>query len=177
VFDTRVLYENETCPNCGKRALSQKAHLYQEPRSKDELLFFVSLCDQCNYKKTEIMPVAPSTHVKSNHNIITIKKPKDLETKIYRASTASIEIPELEIKMEPGIQADFFITNIERILLKFKESCQFLLRDDPEPAAKAILEKRIQELDACIAGKREFSVILEDPEGYSYILPFDENYA
>jgi zinc finger protein len=122
------------------------------------------------------MPVAPSTHVKSNHNVITIKDPKDLETKIYRASTGSIEIPELEITLEPGIQAECYITNIERILLKFKESCQFLLRDDPEPAAKAILENRIRDLDECLAGKREFTVVLDDPEGFSYILPIDEHY-
>jgi zinc finger protein len=177
MFDTRILFENEACPSCGKRSLSQRAHLYKEPRSKDELLFFVTLCDECNYKKTEIMPVAPSTHVKSNHNVIKIKDPKDLETKIYRASSGSIEIPELEIILEPGIQAEFYITNIERILLKFKESCQFLLRDEPEPAAKAILEKRIQEIDECLLVKREFTIVLDDPEGFSYILPLDENYA
>jgi zinc finger protein len=177
LFDTRTLFENEACPCCGKRALSQRAHLYKEQRSKDELLFFVTFCDECNFKKTDIMPLSPSTHVKSNHNVIKIKYPNDLETKIYRASTGSIEIPELEIILEPGIQADLFITNIERILLKFKESCQYLLRDDPEPVAKAILEKRIQDLDDCLVVKREFTVVLDDPEGFSYILPIDENYA
>ncbi len=175
--DTRTLFENEVCPSCGKRALSQRAHLYQEPRSKDELLFFVTLCDECNFKKTEIMPLAPSTHVKSNHYVIKIKDPKDLETKIYRASTGSIEIPELGMRLEPGIQAEFYITNMERIILKFKESCQFLLRGDPEPEAKAILEKRIQDLDDCLLVKREFTVVLDDPEGFSYILPLDENPA
>ncbi len=123
------------------------------------------------------MPLAPSTHVKSNHYVIKIKNPKDLETKIYRASTGSIEVPELEITLEPGIQAEFFITNIERVLLKFKESCQFLLRNDPEPAAKAVLDRRVQELDECLAVKREFTVVLDDPEGFSYILPLDENPA
>ncbi|NMC05766.1 MAG: ZPR1 zinc finger domain-containing protein [Candidatus Lokiarchaeota archaeon] len=177
MFDTRILYENESCPSCGKRAFSQKVHLYQEPRSKDELLFFVSSCDACNYKKTEIMPVAPSKHVKSNRNIIKINSPKDLETKIYRASTGSIEIPELEVKLEPGIQADLFITNIERVLLKFKESCEFLLRDDPDPDAKAILERRLQDIEECIHAKREFTVILDDPEGFSYILPVNDDYA
>ncbi len=175
MFDTRTLFENEVCPACGKQALSQKAHLYVEPRSKDELLFFVTSCTECNYKKTEIMPLAPSTHVKSNHNCIKVKDPKDLETKIYRASTGSVEIPELEVKLEPGPSAEFFITNIERILLKFKESCQFLLRCDPEPAEKAILERRIRDLDDCLAVKREFTVVVDDPDGFSYILPLDEN--
>ncbi len=177
MFDSRTLFENEVCPSCGKRTLSQKVYLYKEPRSKDELLFFVTLCDECNYKKTEIMPLAPSTHVKSNHYSVKIKDLKDLEIKIYRASTASIEIPELEIKLEPGPSADFFITNIERVLLKFKESCEFLLRGDPEPGVSAILEKRIEDLDDCLSVKRQFTIVMDDPEGFSYILPFDENPA
>lgn len=175
MFDSRILFENEACPSCGKRTLSQKAHLYKEPRSKDELLFFVTLCEDCNYKRTEIMPLAPSTHVESTHNVIKIARPKDLETKIYRASTGSIEIPELEIKLEPGIAAEFFITNMERILLKFKDSCQFLLQDETEPAAKAMLERRIRDLDDCLAVRREFTVVMDDPEGFSYVLPPDEN--
>nr|MDO8118909.1 ZPR1 zinc finger domain-containing protein [Candidatus Sigynarchaeota archaeon] len=177
MFDSRTLFENAVCPCCGNRTLSQKAHLYKEPRSKDELLFFITLCDECAFKKTEIMPLAPSTHVKSNHNCISIKDQNDLEIKIYRAPTCSIEIPELEIKLEPGASAEFFITNIEHILLKFKESCQFLLRNDPEPSAKAILERRIRELDECLAVKREFTVVMDDPEGFSYILPPDEKPA
>jgi zinc finger protein len=171
MFDARTLFEGETCPICGKKTLGQKAFLYKEPRSMDELIFFVTLCAECNFKKTEVMPLAPSSHVTTNHHVISIKTQDDLETKIYRASTGSIEIPELEIKLEPGIQADFFITNIERILLKFKDSCQFMLQDAEEEPTRLILEKRIKEIDECISGKREFTVVLDDPEGFSYVLP------
>ncbi|HME51227.1 MAG TPA: ZPR1-type zinc finger protein [Candidatus Lokiarchaeia archaeon] len=171
MFETRTLYEGEKCPGCGKNSLSQKVYLYKEPRSHDELLFFVILCEECNFKKTEIMPLAPSSHAKSNKYILKIKRPKDLETKIYRASTGSIEIPEIEMVVEPGIQAEFFITNIERILLKFKESCEFLLDNSSDQETLDLLQKRIQDLDDLLAVKREFTVILEDPEGFSYILP------
>jgi zinc finger protein len=171
VFEARTLYEGEKCPCCGKNSLSQKVYQYKEPRSHDELLFFVILCEECNFKKTEIMPLAPSTHVKSNKYVLKIKKPKDLETKIYRASTGSIEIPEVEMTLEPGIQADLFITNIERILLKFKESCEFLLGNSDDQEALDLLRKRIQELDDFLAVRRKFTVILEDPEGFSYVLP------
>jgi len=171
MFETRTLYDGEKCPCCGKNSLSQKVHLYKEPRSNDELLFFVLLCENCNFKKIEVMPLAPSTHVKSNRYVLKIKKPKDLEAKIYRASTGSIEIPELEMILEPGVQAEFFITNIERILLKFKESCEFLLNNSDDQETLELLRKRIQDLDDLLAVKREFTVILEDPEGFSYILP------
>jgi len=117
------------------------------------------------------MPLSPSSHVKSNKYVLKIKKPKDLEAKIYRASTGSIEIPELEMRLEPGIQADLFITNIERILLKFKESCEFLLNNSEDQETSETLRKKIQDLDDLLAVKREFTLILEDPEGFSYILP------
>lgn len=171
MFETKTLFESEKCPACGKNTLSQKVYLYKEPQSHDELLFFVILCDECNFKKTEVMPLQPSSHVKSNKNILKVKKPKDLETKIYRASTGSIEIPELEMILEPGIQAEFFITNIERILLKFKESCEFLLKNSDNEETSEILRKRIQDLDDFLMVRREFTIILEDPEGFSYILP------
>ena len=171
MFETRTLYKGEKCPGCGKNTLSQKVYLYKEPRSHDELLFFVILCEECNFKKTEIMPLAPSSHVKSNRYVLKIKKPKDLEAKIYRASTGSIEIPELEMVMEPGVQAEFFITNIERILLKFKESCEFLLENSDDQETSDKIRQKLQDLDDLLAVKREFTVILEDPEGFSYILP------
>jgi len=121
------------------------------------------------------MPLNPSSHVNSNKYILKIASPEDLETKIYRASTGSIEIPELEMILEPGIQADFFITNIERVLLKFKEICEYMLKDNENVTIKDLLEKRIRDIGDLLAVKREFTLILEDPEGFSYVLPKTDN--
>ena len=47
----------------------------------------------------------------------------------------------------------------------------------PDIIEKYLVALDIAELDACLAGKREFTIVLDDPEGFSYVLPIDEQYA
>ncbi|MFX0099400.1 MAG: ZPR1 zinc finger domain-containing protein [Candidatus Hodarchaeota archaeon] len=174
MHESKQLFTNKKCIFCGENQLSQLLMIYAEPLSGDEIMIFTTSCDNCNYKKSETMPVKPSKYAKSNHYELKIKTPEDMESKIYRAPSASIEIPSLEMSLEPGIAAEFFITNVEGVLLKFKNACEFLLRDEDNKDRKKLLEQRIKTLSEYIKGNGMFNLILFDSEGYSYVQPKNE---
>lgn len=171
LFESRVLASGEPCPACKARSLSQTMYLYQEPKTLDEILIFTTHCDNCGFKKADTMPVQPSHHARAKRFILHVESIEDMDSKIYRASTASIEIPDLEILLEPGLKADFFITNVEGVLLKFKEICLYMLRDENEDKARDVINARIKDIDSLLALERPFRVIIDDADGFSYVLP------
>ncbi len=165
------LFIDETCPACNSKELWIRTVSYKEPLSEDELLLMSIVCKKCGYKKSDIIPMAPSAMVKGNKYILTITEPGDLESKLFRSPSATIEIPELEITLEPAANADFFLTNVERILMKFKDICEYMKRDTNDEDITSILNKKIEQIDIFMKGMEKFTLILEDPEKYSYIIP------
>jgi zinc finger protein len=174
VYSSREVFSRQRCPACGQEDLRQYVVVYRERVFEDELLIFTTICDSCNYKKNDVMPVKPSSLVKAKKYVLAIESQEDLYSKVYRAPTASIEIPELEISMEPGFKADLFITNIERILLKFREICEFMQGDEEDEATRELLQVKMQAIDEYLAGTQGFTFILEDEDGFSYVLPARE---
>lgn len=148
--------------------------IYRERVFEDELLLFTTICDSCNYKRNDVMPVKPSSFAKAKKYILVVELQEDLYSKVYRAPTASIHIPDLEISMEPGFKAEMFITNIERILLKFREICEFMLGDEDDESIRALLLQKMQAIDGYLEGTQGFTFVLEDEDGYSFVLPARE---
>lgn len=171
---SKQLFSNEKCPFCNENQLSQMLFIYAEPKTGDEIMIFTTSCANCNYKQSEAMPVKPSKYAKSKHYELTISSPDDLESKIFRAPSASIEIPQLEMALEPGISAEFFVTNVEGVLLKFKDACNFILRDEDDADKRELLEKKISKLVEFIEGKGTFTLVIDDSDGYSYVQPKNE---
>nr|MDO8116171.1 ZPR1 zinc finger domain-containing protein [Candidatus Sigynarchaeota archaeon] len=172
--ETQELYLDETCPACNSKELWIRTTTYKEPKSGDELLLMGIVCKKCGYKKSDVMPLLPSVHASGKRHILTIEEPVDLESKLFRSPTATIEIPELEISLEPGTNADFFLTNVERILLKFKEICEYMRKDLEDEGRKVILNNKISQIDRLMKVMEKFTLILEDPEKFSYITPARE---
>ena len=141
MFEKKQVFSGEKCPACQEDQLDQNVVIYVEPKSKDELLIFTTICNNCKFKNSDIMPTGPSIFAGKKKFVVEVESQKDLDSKIFRSSSASIEIPELEIKLEPGIQAEFFITNIEGILFKFQESCKFLLKNEKKKRGNRNFEK------------------------------------
>ena len=72
-------------------------------------------CDKCNYSKNDIIPI----ETKMGPGIMSLKveDERDLKSKIYRSSTGKLEIPELELIVDPGPAAKFYYTNVEGVFV------------------------------------------------------------
>jgi zinc finger protein len=110
------------CPVCKKGQLILSKTIHNLPDG-DKILIMKFECNKCDFTKNDIIPV--DTPIKPSKFILKVNEKEDLESKIFRSFSGVLEIPELEIEIEPGPAADFFITNVEGILQRMKDADLF----------------------------------------------------
>jgi zinc finger protein len=101
--------------------------------------------------------------------VVKVSGSGDLKIMVARSNTASIEIPELELRLDPAGHSQAFVTNIEGVLMRFEEALQRLKILDG--STENVESDRIQGmLELAREGKLSFTVIIEDPQGNSTLV-------
>ncbi len=157
--------ETMRCPMCGKETLEVSIYTYNMPMIGD-VVFVVGKCKNCGYKFVDVKTLES----KGNQKItFKVKDSKDLNTLLLRSSTATLEIPELEAEISPGPASQGFLTTVEGVLHRIKDVLEMLCRDAETEKEKEECERRLKDLQAALEGKKEFTIIIRDPEGHSKI--------
>jgi len=99
---------------------------------------------------------------------------EDYTTKIVRSANGTIRFPEIGAIIEPGPSADGFINNIEGILQDIIDKARFLLRDASTDVERAKIADYIQLIHDYVENNLPIDIIIEDPLGNSFIIPYDE---
>jgi zinc finger protein len=159
------------CPSCDKGILTIDTLEY-DLLDGDKMLIIKFSCDQCNYHKNDVIPM--TTRIEPGIMTLKVLDEKDLNSKIYRSPTGKLEIPELELVVDPGPRADFYYTNVEGILFRFEQAVSIyknnLEQNDPQTNE---IEAILEDLKKAINGELKFTLIITDPGGGSYIIPQD----
>lgn len=159
------------CPSCDNGVITIDKIEYDLPDG-DKMLIIKFICNTCNYHKNDIIPM--TTRMDPGIMSLQILDENDLKSKIYRSPTGKLEIPELELIVEPGPMADFYYTNVEGILFRFEEAVSIyknnLERNDPELNE---IEEILGDLKKAVNGELMFTLKITDPGGGSYIIPQD----
>jgi zinc finger protein len=161
------------CPACKQGIIKINKTVYDLP-DKDKMLILKFECDKCSFLKNDIIPL--TTNMNSGIMTLEVTSEADLKSKIYRSPMGKIEIPELELAVEPGSRADFYYTNVEGILLRF-ESAVSIYRNNLEEGDQQIAEidDLLKDLKEAMKGRLKFTLIITDTQGGSYILPHDKS--
>jgi len=154
------------CPICGNRTLQIKETEYYVPYLGKALLVS-RYCTSCHYRKSEIVPLEPKRHQRI---YVRITSEDDFKVKIVRTSTTSIEIPEHGIYIYPGIDAPFFITNVEGILQRFYDAARriAILSQNKEERIASMLF--LEKIDKLRKDPSPFTLILDDPAGLAKVI-------
>ncbi|MFX0070036.1 MAG: ZPR1 zinc finger domain-containing protein [Candidatus Hermodarchaeota archaeon] len=160
------------CPSCKEGIITIDKTEYDLPDS-DKMLIIRFVCNKCDYHKNDIIPL--TTRMESGKMILKVTEENDLKSKVYRSPTGKLEIPELELVVEPGPNANFYYTNIQGILFRFEQAVSIYRKnlndEDPEVAE---IEDILKDLKKAINGNLEFTLIITDLGGGSYIIPLDK---
>jgi zinc finger protein len=160
------------CPSCQEGTIDITRNVYNLPDG-DKMLILKFECNTCTFHKNDIIPL--TTHMEPGIMTLQIKNEEDLKSKIYRSPVGTLEIPELDLIVEPGPRADFYYTNVQGILFRFEDAVSIyrnnLDEDDPE---KTEIDELLKNLNQAIDGKLEFTLKITDPQGGSYIIPQDD---
>ncbi len=171
-FDTDPDYDIK-CPSCANGNIKISKHVHDLPDG-DKMLLIKFECNSCSFFKNDVIPL--TTNLNPGIFRLRITNEEDLKSKVYRSPLAKLEIPELEMEVEPGPNADFYFTNVEGILFRFKTALKIYMKDLEDRSLDYLKLIKINEnLKNAIEGKFPFTLIISDLEGGSYIVPIDNS--
>ncbi len=161
------------CPSCQEGIIDIVKSIYDLPDG-DKMLILKFECNRCNFHKNDVIPL--STNMEPGIMTLQILDENDLKSKIYRSPAGKLEIPELELIVEPGPRADFYYTNVQGILFRFENAVSIyrnnLEENDPESSE---IDALMFNLRQAIDGKFKFTLKITDLQGGSYIIPLDKS--
>jgi len=156
------------CPVCKEKTFTVMQRIDHIPYFGEVLETFAS-CSHCKYKSSDVLPVedkkAPALHKK------TISKETHLSLRLVKSKNATIEIPEIGLKIAPGPDSEAFITNIEGMIDRIIDIVAGFKAHHPDK--KTEIDKTLKSLDLMKKAKKPFTLIIRDKSGQSAILDED----
>ncbi|MDR2855706.1 MAG: ZPR1 zinc finger domain-containing protein [Methanomicrobiales archaeon] len=153
------------CTSCGAQIVYHH-HLTSIPYFSDTLIVSMT-CLECGYREHDAQCL--STRSPSRY-ILHVKGTAELMCRVVRSTAARIIIPELGVQIDPGPACEGFISNGEGVLTRVDKVLDTVLqRDDNTEEIVARIHERKQMIRDILDGKKEMTLILEDPHGTSTI--------
>ncbi|CAL1714821.1 unnamed protein product [Somion occarium] len=153
-----------TCSSCGHRCdtLIKKVNI---PYFKDVLIMSTN-CEACGYRDNE---VKSGSAISPQGKRITLKVEDrdDLSRDILKSESAGLQIPEIDLVLQPGTLGGRF-TTLEGILDQVYEELSEKVFSDAKVGDSAF-ENFLQRLKQVKTAEQPFTVILDDPLANSYI--------
>lgn len=161
-----------TCPHCKEGIVKVNRTLHKLP-DQEEILILLMECEKCSFSRSDVIPLSSAFQP----GIYTIHVTQgDLTAKIFRSPTGKISLPEADFEIEPGRSAEYMITNVEGILNRMMKWSKFMLRDYEEHEEEyPKVQKTLDILTKCKNGTMDFTIILTDKGGGSYVTTSKED--
>ena len=152
------------CPTCN----TEIEYLYTTENIPyfSDILIISAICPSCGYRFVDTQMLKHGEPVRYVYRTATAE---DLAVRIVRSMSASIEIPELGVRIDPGATCQGFVSNIEGVLDRIVQAVGSAIIDgdaDEQENARLLLEK----ISHVKSGELPVTIILEDPTGNSAIV-------
>lgn len=168
-IDTEVQTFNATCPACHSECPTHMK-VVNIPHFKD-VIIMSTVCEHCGYKSNEVK-TGGAVPEKGRKVTLKVTDPDDLARDILKSETCGLQIPELNLDLNPGTLGGRF-TTIEGLLVQVFEELNSKVfqgsSDSMDDVTKANWTVFLSKLQEAIDGKIEFTVIMTDPLAASYI--------
>ena len=152
------------CPHCN----TEIEYIYQTENIPyfSDILIISAICDSCGYKYvyTQLLRVNEPARYE-----VAVDTEEDLGIRVVRSMSASIEIPELGVRIDPGPACQGFVSNIEGVLDRVEQIVEGALlwgEEEERENARTLLEK----IEGVKCGEIPITLILEDRCGNSAII-------
>jgi zinc finger protein len=152
------------CPYCN----TETEYIYQTENIPyfSDILIISAICSSCGYKYVDTQLLK---HGDPAQYTVTVESEEDLAIRVIRSMSASLEIPELGVRIDPGPACQGFVSNIEGVLDRIEQIVKGALLwgdEDERGNARALLEK----IEGVKSGEISLTLILEDRCGNSEII-------
>ena len=168
-IDPSLISFNEVCPACSKPC-EARMHPIDIPHFK-EVIIMATCCEHCGYKSSEVRTGGPIEPL-GRKIILKVESLEDMSRDVLKSSSCSVFIPEIDLHLGTGTLGGRF-TTLEGLLDEVKDELinkvPFCLGDSADASRKEKLNSIVASLDDIMGGKRQCTVILDDPLGRSYL--------
>lgn len=157
---------NTDCPVCkGKNSLEMTSKTEEIPYF-GEILESTILCRECGYRHSDTICLEQKDPVRYS---LTIKK-NNLNARVVKSQSATLRIPELGLKVEPGPKSQGYVSNVEGVLGRFESAIATAIEwAEDETTVKNAL-KILENIENLKSGEFSATLIIEDPFGHSTII-------
>lgn len=153
------------CPVCGgKNTMDVITRTENIPYFGDIMESLVS-CPQCGYKHSDVICLEQKEPIKYS---LIIKKDK-LSVRVVKSQTATISIPELGLKVEPGPKSIGYVSNIEGVLNRFQDAVETAINLFEDAESQKNGKNILEQIENVRIGNLNVEIIIEDPFGHSVI--------
>ena len=168
------------CPVCGGVGqVKMITHIDEIPYFGEHTQVTL-MCDACSWRQTDFIPAEGK---KAGAWALLIDHPEKLTSRVVRASSCTVRIPELDLAVNPGSNATGYVSNVEGVLKRFLDIINMVQRDlmAADEAEDANTQQQLAQLinmSAILTQLNEpdaapVTVELLDPHGHSMIIHED----
>lgn len=154
------------CPACDSEDLETRMEHLEIPHF-GEVIQLTYLCEVCGFRRSDLTITKEEEAARYR---LEVTEEGDLGTRVIRSSSGHFEIPELDVRAEPGRAADAFVTNAEGILDRCKNAIETALRGTEDPEERQRAQTLLERADRLRSVEETWTVLVEDPKGNSAIL-------
>ncbi|MFZ0004776.1 MAG: ZPR1 zinc finger domain-containing protein [Methanoregula sp.] len=152
------------CPYCN----TEIEYIYKTENIPffSDILIISAVCPSCGYRYVDTQLLKNADPVRYEMPITTRD---DLDVRVVRSMTASLEIPELGVRIDPGPACEGFVSNVEGVLNRIAQAIKTAIRDgdDVEQENGRVLLEKIASISA---GETPATLIIQDPMGNSALV-------
>jgi zinc finger protein len=151
------------CPCCN----TEIQYLYKTENIPyfSDILIISAICPECGYKFVDTQLLK---HGEPARYTVAISSEADLSIRVIRSMGASIEIPELGVRIDPGPQCQGFVSNVEGVLDRIEQVVQGAFKWGTE-VERENATALLADIARVKAGTYPITLIVEDPCGNSGI--------
>ena len=167
-----------SCPGC-MHPCTTNMKMVDIPHFRQVVIMNTS-CDDCGYKSNDVK-TGGEIPEKGRKVVLKVRNKEDLARDILKSESCALECPELSLAVNPGTLGGRF-TTVEGLLTQVRDDLHNQIFEADADAGKearkndslAAEEKSrweafFDDLNAAIAGEKEFSIVLTDPLAASYV--------
>ena len=165
-YNNEIMYSD--CPVCGGQKTLEVTNWTDNIPYFGDILETAVLCKECGYQSSDSISLSQNDPVRF---ILEIDESK-LNTRVAKSQTATLTIPDLGLKVEPGPKSQGYVSNVEGILNRFESAIVRALTLEGENIDKTVEDNAldlIEKLASIKMGELSTKLVLEDPFGNSVI--------
>jgi len=158
------------CPICGgKGTLKAIQHIHEIPYF-GKVMESTIICEKCGYRNADVMILEdrpPKLYT------VRVENERDLFTRVVRSKSGTIELDEIGVKIEPGPAAEGFVTNVEGLLERVRETlimAKHFKEGEGDKEAVKNAEKILDYIQEVKEGRKPLTVRIMDPLGNSALI-------